>query len=57
MKIYGNILQEEPITVIITGNKLQGHEDVLRKGGNKLKENGIDLKNLGEEMIFVEIFR
>ena len=50
-------MKKEPVITIITGNKLQAHEDVLREAGNKLKEKGIDLKNLEGEMIFVETFR
>ena len=57
MKIHGNILKKGTIIEIIHENKLQKYGNILQKAGNKLKEKESDLKNLGEEMISVEIFR
>ena len=57
LKIHGNILQKNTILGIISGNKLQEHRDILQKAGKKLQKETIHLKNLGEEMIFVETFR
>ena len=57
MKIHGNILQEEQVNITMAGNKLKKYKNILQNAGNKLKKKGIDLKILGEETIFVEIFR
>ena len=45
------------MNVITTGNKLKEAGSVIQESGNKLKEDEINLKNLGEGMIFVETFR
>ena len=57
MKSYGNILKEDGMDGIISGNKLKDHQNVLKEAGNKSKDEESNLKILGEEMIFVEIFR
>ena len=50
-------MQERTILMMIPGNKLKEHGDILQNAGNKLKEKENDLKILGNEMIFVETFR
>ena len=57
MKNDGNILKKEPIIIMIPGNKLQKDGNVLQDAGKKLKQKEINLKILGNEMIFVEIIR
>ena len=57
MKIHGNILKKETIIAMILGNNLQRHGNILQNAGNQLKKEEIDLKILGDGMIFVEMFR
>ena len=57
LKIYGNILKDGTVGVMIPGNKLQENGDLSQIAGKKLKGQEENLKILGNELIFVEIFR
>ena len=57
LKIYGNILKEGTVGVMIPGNKLQENGNVSQIAGKKLKGQEENLKILGNELLFVEIFR